>query len=232
MDSALQPSALPAALLNTQVKKIKETRCLVIQRTGFCTLFRSFTRKRTHSSWILRLEWKKRKNKKEKNFCLNTKTKKCFKHVSITLRRAILCLIVSDGSPTKKNKGLSVKKQKGLEMFAFSVSVFQREKVSPDLSHMHYRYTGRSGVKGRGFNNITFLRFAVLLAQRAQRAQRAEMPSDMWSSLGKHRCPWVYRSKQLLEDEIALKSLIWPIRNLTHRFSLTCRYVTMDRYAS
>lgn len=73
----------------------------------------------------------------------------------------ILHLIVWQFS-RKKDKGLSV--EKGLELFAFSVSGFQREKVSSDQSHMHRRYMGRSGVKGRGFNNITFLRFAILLA--------------------------------------------------------------------
>ncbi len=76
-----------------------------------------------------------------------------------------------------------------LGLFAFSVSVFQREKVSSDPSHMHYRYMGRSGIKGRGFNNITFLRFAV---PSAERAQRAEMASEMWSSPGKHRCPYEF----------------------------------------
>lgn len=91
----------------------------------------------------------------------------------------------------------------GLELFAFSVSVFQREKVSSDLSHMHYRYMGRSGVKGQGFNNITFLRFGVLSAQRAQ---RVEMASDMWSSPGKHRCPYEFIDpNRSTEDETAGK---------------------------
>lgn len=53
-------------------------------------------------------------------------------------------------------------------LFAFSVSAFQREKLGSDPSHSCYRYTGRSGVRGRGFNNIAFLGFGVLSAQGAQ----------------------------------------------------------------
>lgn len=49
-------------------------------------------------------------------------------------------------------------------MFAFSVSLFQREKEGSDLSHMHRRYVGRSGVKGQGFNNIVFLGFGFLVS--------------------------------------------------------------------
>lgn len=45
MDAALQPSALPAALSNTQVGKIKDTRCLVSQRTGLCSPSLIHTRK-------------------------------------------------------------------------------------------------------------------------------------------------------------------------------------------
>lgn len=97
----------------------------------------------------------------------------------------------------------------GLELFAFSVSVFQREKVSSDLSHMHYRYMGRSGVKGQGFNNITFLRFGVLLAQRAQ---RVEMASDMWGSPGKHRCPYEFIDPNSQRKMKQQGSLIWPVR--------------------
>lgn len=54
-------------------------------------------------------------------------------------------------------------------LFAFSVSAFQREKIGSDPSHSCYRYTGRSEVRGRGFNNSAFLRFGVLSAQGAQR---------------------------------------------------------------
>lgn len=53
-------------------------------------------------------------------------------------------------------------------LFAFSFSAFQREKVGSDPSHTPYRHTGRSGVRGRGFNNMAFLGFGVLLAQGAQ----------------------------------------------------------------
>lgn len=53
-------------------------------------------------------------------------------------------------------------------LFAFSVSAFQREKIGSDPSHSRYRYTGRSGVRGRGFNNIAFLGFGVLSAQGTQ----------------------------------------------------------------
>lgn len=111
-----------------------------------------------------------------KHFCLNTKKMVCEYNSQITPH----CLMVLK----QENK-----RRQGLELFAFSVSGFQREKVSSDQSHMHCRYMGRSGVKGRGFNNITFLRFAILLEQRAQ---SAEMASDMWSSPGKHRCPYEF----------------------------------------
>ena len=97
------------------------------------------------------------------------------------------CLMVL----TLKNKTgdfrLKKTKRQGLQLFAFSVSVFQREKVSSDPSHMHYRYMGRSGVKGWGSNNISSPRFAVLLW-----AQRAKVASDMQSSPGKHRCPYEF----------------------------------------
>lgn len=82
---------------------------------------------------------------------ISWRKRKC---ASVILRRVILHLIVWRFS----HKGRVVEKRKpqGLDLFAFSVSGFQREKVSSDLSHMHCRYTGRSGVKGRDFNNIAF----------------------------------------------------------------------------
>ncbi len=188
MDAALQPSALPAALLNTQVKKIKDTRCLVCQRTGLCSLFRSFTRRRARSSWILRLECKKW----QENFTfMMLKTKQCFKCVSLILRWEILHLIVWSFSHNKRGD-FQLKKHQGLELFAFLVSDFKREKVSSDLSHMHCRYMGRSRVKGWGFNNITFLSFAVLTALRELRFIKQTQV-----------CVWVHRSKQLKEDDTA-----------------------------
>lgn len=41
-------------------------------------------------------------------------------------------------------------------------------EIGSDPSHSRYRYTGRSGVGGRGSNNIAFLGFGVLSARGAQ----------------------------------------------------------------
>lgn len=76
--------------------------------------------------------------------------------MGVILRRVILYLIVGR-FPHNKTSAFQLEKRQGLELFAFSGSVW--EKVSSALSHMHCRYMGRSEVKGQGFNNITFLRF-------------------------------------------------------------------------
>lgn len=96
MDAALQPSALPAALLNTQVKKIKDTRCLVCQRTGFCALFGSFTSKglTAHEFCV----WRKKYQGTFKTLSmLHLKPKKKEEkkvYVSVVLRRVILHLTI------------------------------------------------------------------------------------------------------------------------------------------
>lgn len=188
MGAALQPSALPAALLNTQVKKIKATRCLVCQRTGLCTLFRSFTREK--DSQLMNSTSGVKKNKERKTLVLKKlkkrNAKECVSEEGDITPHCLMVLIQK-----KKKSQSQLKKRRGLELFAFSVSVFQREKVSSDPSHTHYRYMGRSGIKGRGFNNITFLRFAVLF----------EFTRQTQVSV------WVYQSKQ--------ENLIWPIRKET-----------------
>lgn len=91
------------------------------------------------------------------------------------------------------NKGHSVENLQALELFAFQ-SQFQRAKVRSDQSHMHYRYTGRSGFKGRGFNNNTFLRLAILLAEGTR--------DGVWHAEFTPRTQeftWVY--KRLMEDK-------------------------------
>lgn len=53
MDAALQPSAVPAALLNTQVRKIKDTRCLVCQRAELCALRSAPVLHTQEDSWFM-----------------------------------------------------------------------------------------------------------------------------------------------------------------------------------
>ena len=117
MDAALQPSALPAALLNTQVKKIKDTRCLVCQRTGFCALFGSFTSKglTAHEFCV----WRKKYQGTFKTLSmlhLKPKKKKKKVYVSVVLRRVILHLTVWWFSHKKTT--LSKKREKNVRVWS------------------------------------------------------------------------------------------------------------------
>lgn len=60
---------------------------------------------------------------------------------------------------------------------------------------------GGSNVKGRGFNNIAFLRFGVF---GPSRCPRYEMPSETWRSPGKHRCSYTREDKR--QREVCLVS--------------------------
>lgn len=167
MDAALRPSALPAAPFNTQVKKIKDARCLVCQRTQLCALFSSFSLRRSRSIpelWVYSGGGKKKRILKEFMCIFALIFSK--KYACIILRRAIFHHAVGRFShrTCAGRKKTTKKKLEGLELFAFSVSLFQREKGGSDLSHMHRRYVGRSGVRGQGSNNITFLRLGFLVS--------------------------------------------------------------------
>lgn len=60
----------------------------------------------------------------------------------------------------------------GLELFAFSVSLFQREKEGSDLSHMHHRYMEGQGPRVGVSTTSHFLD----LEFGSSRSPRYEMP--------------------------------------------------------
>lgn len=86
----------------------------------------------------------------------------------------------------------------GLELFAFSVSLFQREKEGSDLSHMRHRYMEGQGSRVGVSTTSHFLD----LEFGSSRSPRYEMPSEMWSSPGKHRCPYEFRQRKKTQREV------------------------------
>lgn len=88
----------------------------------------------------------------------------------------------------------------GLELFAFSVSLFQREKEGSDLSHMRRRYMEgqRSRVGVSTTSHFLDLEFG------SSRSPWYEMPSEMWRSPGKHRCPHEFRQRKKTQREVWL----------------------------
>lgn len=159
MDAALQPSALPAALLNTRVKKIK--RLEVPGGTQFLVLCLASS---LHSPY-------NRKGRAKKKKILQTLTWIIYVHFCNRYVCAKNCgryfKSARDVSHTGRVRWRPVEGWGGRGVRVWSCLLFQshsfkgRERTFGSESYAPQIHGG-SEVKGRGFNNITFLRFGVL----------------------------------------------------------------------